>query len=173
MSSERLPTRATICCFLFLPAEKSDNTMFFSKQFIQEPFNIMHESLSRNQSLQEKNNPTHQIAIPYISSQPRPISPVHVTAVHWPESSLIIWSDLASWCTCAALRWSQLIFRCMRKSGASHKTWLQSQAPSWDCCHTHSPHLPLLYVLAERMSDLGCTLWQCPLPIIGRQTALV
>jgi hypothetical protein len=52
MSSERLPTRATICCFLFLPAEKSDNTMFFSKQFIQEPFNIMHESLSRNQSLQ-------------------------------------------------------------------------------------------------------------------------
>jgi hypothetical protein len=41
------------------------------------------------------------IAIPYISSQPRPISPVHVTAVHWPASSLVIWSDLASWCTCA------------------------------------------------------------------------
>jgi hypothetical protein len=40
------------------------------------------------------------IAIPYISPLPRPISPVHATAVHWPESSLAIWSDLASWCTC-------------------------------------------------------------------------
>jgi hypothetical protein len=35
-------------------------------------------------------------------------------------------------------RWSWLIFRCMRKSGASHKTYLQSLAPSWDCCHTCS-----------------------------------
>ena len=43
------------------------------------------------------------IAIPYITPKPRPISPVHVTAVHWPESSLIIWSDLASLCTCAVL----------------------------------------------------------------------
>jgi hypothetical protein len=91
-----------LCHFLFLPAEKSDNTTFFSKQFIQEPFNIMHESLSRNQSLQEKTttNPP-PIAIPYISFQPCPISTVYVTAVHWPESSLVIWSDLASWCTCA------------------------------------------------------------------------
>jgi hypothetical protein len=70
--------------------------MFFSKQFIQETFNSMHESLSRNQSLQEKTT-TNQppIAIPYITSQPCPISPVHITAVHWPESSLVIWSDLA------------------------------------------------------------------------------
>jgi hypothetical protein len=47
-------------------------------------------------------NPT-PIAIPYITSQPHPSSPVHITAVHSPESSLIIWSDLASWCTCAVL----------------------------------------------------------------------
>jgi hypothetical protein len=38
-------------------------------------------------------------------------------------------------------RWSWLIFRCMRKSGASHKTYLQSQAPSWDCCHTCSSQI--------------------------------
>jgi hypothetical protein len=43
------------------------------------------------------------IAIPYITPLPCPISPFHVTAVHWPESSLVIWSDLASWCTCAVL----------------------------------------------------------------------
>jgi hypothetical protein len=43
------------------------------------------------------------IAIPYISSQPHSISPVHITAVHWPESSLLIWSNLASWCTSAVL----------------------------------------------------------------------
>ena len=49
-----LCARVEVCRFLFWPAEKSDNTTFFSKQFIQEPFNIMHESLSRNQSLQEK-----------------------------------------------------------------------------------------------------------------------
>jgi hypothetical protein len=86
--------------------------MFFSKQFIQEPFKIMHESLSRNQSLQEKNNnPTHQIAIPYRSSQPRPISPVHVTAVHWPELPLIIWSDLATLCTCTVLKMDAAYFQ--------------------------------------------------------------
>jgi hypothetical protein len=33
-----------------------------------------------------------------------------------------------------------LIFRCMRKSGASHETWLQFRAPSWGCCHTRSSH---------------------------------
>jgi hypothetical protein len=43
------------------------------------------------------------IAIPSITPQPRPISPVHVTAVHWPELSLVIWSDLASWCICTVL----------------------------------------------------------------------
>jgi hypothetical protein len=47
--------------------------------------------------------PPPPIAIPYITSQPRPISPVHLRAVHWPESSLVIWSDIASWCTCAVL----------------------------------------------------------------------
>jgi hypothetical protein len=100
------------CGFLFLPVEKSDNTTFFSKQFIQEPFNIMHESLSRNQSLQEKNN-NHPppIAIPYISSQPCPITPVHVTAVHWPETSLVIWSNLVSWCTCAVLTMDAAYFQ--------------------------------------------------------------
>jgi hypothetical protein len=78
--------------------------MFFSKQFIKEPSNIMHESLSRKSiSPGKNNNNPPPIAIPYISSQPRPISPVHVTAVHWPESSLIIWSDLASWCACTVL----------------------------------------------------------------------
>jgi hypothetical protein len=92
-----------VCHFLFRPAEKSNNTTFFSKQFIQEPFNIMHESLSRKSISPGKNNNLPPIATPYISSQPRPISPVHITAVHWPESSLIIWSDLASWCTCAVL----------------------------------------------------------------------
>jgi hypothetical protein len=59
----------------------------------------------------KKTTATHQIAIPYISSQPCPISPVHVTAVHWPESSLDIWSDLASWCTCAVLTMDAAYFQ--------------------------------------------------------------
>ena len=83
-----------------------------SSLFIQEPLNIMHESLSRKSISPGKNihNPP-PIAIPYISSQPRPISPVHITAVHWPESSLIIWSDLASWCTCAVLTMDAAYFQ--------------------------------------------------------------
>lgn len=36
-------------------------------------------------------------------------------------------------------RWEWLTFGCMRKSGASHKTWQQSRVPSWDCHHNHSP----------------------------------
>jgi hypothetical protein len=58
----------------------------------------MHESLSRNSLLCMCPlciSPP-PIAIPYIASEPYPISPVHVTAVHWPESSRVIWSDLAS-----------------------------------------------------------------------------
>jgi hypothetical protein len=75
----------------FWPAEKSNDTAFFSKLFIQEPFN-MHAG---------KKSLSPPIAIPYISPLARPIRPVHITAVHWPESSLVIWSNLASWCTCA------------------------------------------------------------------------
>jgi hypothetical protein len=33
----------------------------------------------------------------------------------------------------------------MRKSGASHETWLQSWAPSWDCRHTSSSHLVMMF----------------------------
>jgi hypothetical protein len=71
------------------------------KQFIQEPLNIMYESLSRNQSLQEKTttNPP-PITIPYISSQSHPISPVHVNLS---SLAFVKWPDLASWCTCAVL----------------------------------------------------------------------
>jgi hypothetical protein len=56
--------------------------------------------------MQEKNLssfPPAPITIPYITLLPCPISPVYVTAVHWPESSLVIWSDLVSWCSCAVL----------------------------------------------------------------------
>jgi hypothetical protein len=48
------------------------------------------------------------IAIPYITLLPRPISPVHKTAIHWPE---FIWSDLASWCTCAVLTMDTAYFQ--------------------------------------------------------------
>ena len=89
------------CRFCPQPAEKSDDTAFFSKQFIQEPFN-MHAGISLQKSI-SLGISLPPIAIPYITPKPRPISPVHVTAVHWPESSLVIWSDLASWCTCAVL----------------------------------------------------------------------
>jgi hypothetical protein len=66
----------------------------------------MHESLSRNSLVYVSlvYIPLPPITTPYITSQPCPISPVHVTAVNWPESSLIIWSDQASWCTCAVLK---------------------------------------------------------------------
>jgi hypothetical protein len=70
--------------------------VFFSKQFIQEPFN-MHAGKKKSLLLPPP------IAIPYITPLPRPISPFHITAVHWPESSLVIWPDLASWCSCAVL----------------------------------------------------------------------
>jgi hypothetical protein len=93
-----------MCRLRFQPAERNDNTTFFSKQFIQEPFN-MHAgiSLQKSISLVIFSYLLPPIAIPYITPQPRLISPVHVTAVHWPESSFVIWSDLASWCTYAVL----------------------------------------------------------------------
>jgi hypothetical protein len=108
------------------PAEKSDDTAFFSKQFIQEPFNMQ-----AGISLQPP------IAIPYITPQLRPISPVRVISVHWPSSNGLL---LRRGAPAQLSRWKWLIFRCMRKSGASYKTWLQSRAPSWDYRHTHSPH---------------------------------
>jgi hypothetical protein len=95
-----------ICRLWFWPAERSNDTTLHSSQssLFRNLSTCMHESLSRNSllcipcvSLRP------QVAIPYITSQPRPISSVHVTSVHWPESPLIIWSDLASWCTCAVL----------------------------------------------------------------------
>jgi hypothetical protein len=45
----------------------------------------------------------------------------------------------------------------MRKSGASHKTWLQSLAPSWDCCHTCSSHTDI--TLQETMYPLPHMCW--------------
>jgi hypothetical protein len=45
-----------------------------------------------------------------------------------------------------------LFFRCMRKSGASHKTWLQSRAPSWDYHHTRSPHTTWLILTKSSCS---------------------
>ena len=42
----------------------------------------------------------------------------------------------------------------------------------WDCCHTCSSHLPLFSFLAERMS-VDSPPQPCPLPVLGRQTALV
>jgi hypothetical protein len=47
-----------ICCLLFRPAERSDDTAFFSKKFIQEPFN-MHAGKSLS--------PAIAIAIPFIT----------------------------------------------------------------------------------------------------------
>jgi hypothetical protein len=82
--------------------------MFFSKQFIQEPFNMQ-----AGISLQESLSPIP--TIPYITPQPHPISPVQVTAVHLPESSFVIWSDLASWCTCSALKMDMAYFQVYEK----------------------------------------------------------
>jgi hypothetical protein len=97
-----------------------------------------HAGISPEINLSKKKQQQPPIAIPYISSQPRPTSPVHVTAVQNHHSSygpILHHGEPAQFS-----RWSWLIFRCMRKSGASHKTWLQSRAPSWDCCHTRSSH---------------------------------
>jgi hypothetical protein len=118
-----------VCRFCLRPAEKSDksdDTAFFSKQFIQEPFN-MQAGIS-----------LAPVAIPYIIPQPCPISPVCVISVHWPSSNGLI---LHHGAPDQLSRWMWLIFQCMRKSGASHKTWLQSRAPSWDYRHTRSPHV--------------------------------
>jgi hypothetical protein len=78
----------------------------------------MHESLSRNSllcvcmyiSLVCISPPP--ITIPYITSQPCPISPVH-----WPESSLVIWSDLASWRTFAVLTMTVAYFQVYEEVG--------------------------------------------------------
>ena len=67
------------CRFCLRPAEKSDDTAFFSKQFIQEPFNM-----------QAGISSSPPIAIPYITPQPCPISPVRVISVHWPLSNGLI-----------------------------------------------------------------------------------
>jgi hypothetical protein len=42
----------------------------------------------------------------------------------------------------------------------------------WDCRHTRSPQFPLFSFLAERMS-VDSPSQPCPLPVFGRQTALV
>jgi hypothetical protein len=129
------------CCFLFRPAEKSDNTTFFLKQFIQEPFNIMHESLSRNQSVQKKTTttrPQSQSLIYPLNCTPSAQSTEQRSIGQNHHSSY--GPILHHGAPVQFSRWMQLIFRCMRKSGASHKTWPQSLAPSWDCCHTRSSH---------------------------------
>ena len=102
------------------------------------------------------------------SNMPHQPSPSNLTSL-----AFVKWPDLASWCACAALTMDVAYFRVYEEVRCNHKTWLQSRAPSWDYCHTRSPHLPLFSFLAERMPVLGCPLWQCPLPILGRQTALV
>ena len=54
--------------------------------------------------------------------------------------------------------WTWLIFGYMRKSGASHKTWLQSRAPSWDYHHTCSPQVSMATVKSTKdaMYWWGC-----------------
>ena len=42
----------------------------------------------------------------------------------------------------------------MRKSGAGHKTWQLSRAPSWGGSHTHSSHLPLIYYFVRENACL-------------------
>jgi hypothetical protein len=116
-----------LCRFCLWPAEKSNDTAFFSKQFIQDPFNM--------QAVISLQPP---IAIPYIAPQLCPISPVHIISVHWPSSNGLI---LCHGVPVQLSRWTWLIFGCLRKSGASHKTWLQSWEPSRDYHHTCSPHI--------------------------------
>ena len=94
-------------------------------------------------------DPGHPGRSAYILSAPHPLTAGHTTS---PGTQLQpiraagaclhqIWTCLNRQHHGAPVqlsRWSWLIFRCMRKSGASHETCLQSRAPSWDCCHTHS-----------------------------------
>jgi hypothetical protein len=96
------------CCFCLQPAEKRDDAAFFSKQFIQEPFNMQAGIFSQP-----------PIAITYITPQPLPMSLVLVISVHWPSSNGLI---LRHGAPAHLSRWLWLIFRCMRKSGANHKT---------------------------------------------------
>jgi hypothetical protein len=104
-----------------------------------------------------------------------PSTMFHQPSLHNLSSlSFIKWPDLASWCTCAALTMAWLIFRCMRKSGASHKTWLQSRAPCWDYHHTCFPHLPPPFFFCGRKNAcLRLPPAAMPLTVIGSQTALV
>jgi hypothetical protein len=61
------------------------------------------------------------ITIPYITPQAHSISPVWVISVHWPSSNGLI---LGHGVSVQLSQWTWLILGCMRKSGASHKTWL-------------------------------------------------
>ena len=81
-------------------------------------------------------------AVPFILSQLHLLSPCYVAAVHRSASSGLI---LSHGCTCIAHTVGVANLGGRRKSGASHKTRPESQAPSLDCRHTRSPHLPLLY----------------------------
>jgi hypothetical protein len=76
------------CHFCLRLAEKSDDTAFFSKQFIQELFN-MQAGISLDPNRNHLYNPSttpHQPSLHNLSS---------LAFVKWP--------DLASWCACAAL----------------------------------------------------------------------
>ena len=81
------------CCLRFWPAEKGDNTKFFSKQFIQEPFNIMHESLSRNQYFQERQPTTpYHNPLYILSTMPHQPSPSNSSSLARIITLHMVWS---------------------------------------------------------------------------------
>ena len=74
---------------------------------------------------------------PFMVSQLHLLSPCCLAAVHRSSSSGLISSH---GCACAARMVGVANLGCRRKSGASPKTRLESQASSVDCRHTQSPH---------------------------------
>ena len=76
------------CRFCLRPAGKSEDTAFFSKQFIQEPFNMQ-----AGISLAPSRNPLHNP-----STTPHQPSLRNLSSL-----AFIKWPDLASWWACAAL----------------------------------------------------------------------
>jgi hypothetical protein len=66
----------------------------------------------------------------FIPSSPLPLTPVHVGTVHWLRTTFVTSSDLTSGAFAQCSSRYVAILRDMRKSGASHKTWQPSRAPS-------------------------------------------
>jgi hypothetical protein len=123
--------------------------VLFSKQFIQETFNMQAEiSIYASRNLPSRRNLStckqESLLVPNRNPLYNPSIMLHQPSLRNLSSlAFVKCPDLCHGAPVQLSRWMWLIFRYMRKSGASHKTWLQSWALYWDYRHTCSPHFPL------------------------------